>query len=157
MHDKKSVTFDKIVAQDIKVIQFIEQKAYPNPWSDRIMLDCINAGYQCIKMSSAEAPDVIKAYAFLMIGVDESHLLNVTVDPQFQRQGLAQKMMHRLFLISRINRAKQMILEVREGNLAAVNLYQKLGFKTIGTRRNYYQYNGVKEDALVMSCQVVKT
>ena len=50
-----------------------------------------------------------------------------------------------------------MILEVRASNLAAVNLYQKLGFKTIGTRRNYYQYNGVKEDALVMSCQVVKT
>lgn len=157
MHDKKSVTFDKIVAQDIKAIQTIEQVAYPNPWSDRIMLDCLNAGYQCIKMSDDTEIDVIKAYAFLMIGVDESHLLNVTVDPQFQRQGLAQKMMHRLFLISRINRAKQMILEVRASNLAAVNLYQKLGFKTIGTRRNYYQYNGVKEDALVMSCQVVKT
>lgn len=152
MHDKKTNTFNKIAAQDIKAIQVIEQQAYPNPWSDRIMLDCIKAGYQCIKMSDESDPDVIKAYAFMMIGVDESHLLNITVNPELQRQGLAKQMMHRLFLISRINHAKQMILEVRASNEPAINLYQKLGFKTIGTRKNYYQYNGIKEHAIVMSC-----
>ena len=156
MHDKKTIIFNKIAAQDIKAIQVIEQQAYPNPWSDRIMLDCINAGYQCIKMSHEDTPESIKAYAFLMIGVEESHLLNITVDPVLLRQGLARKLMHRLFLISRINHATQMILEVRASNEAAIGLYQKLGFKTIGTRRNYYQYNGIKEDAVVMSCIVVK-
>ncbi|WP_154224026.1 ribosomal protein S18-alanine N-acetyltransferase [Marinicella rhabdoformis] len=156
MHDKKTIIFNKIAAQDVKLIQDIERQAYPNPWSDRIMLDCINAGYQCIKMMREEEPEKIIAYAFLMIGVEESHLLNITVDPQLQRQGLAKQMMHRLFLISRINRGKQMILEVRASNEAAIGLYQKLGFKKIGNRRNYYQYNGTKEDAVVMSCAVHK-
>lgn len=162
MHDKKAIIFSKICPDDVSLLQIIEKQAYPNPWSEKIMHDCIQAGYQCIKMTPENEPEIILAYAFMMMGHEESHLMNITTAPEFLRQGLAQKMLHRLMLISRINHAKQMILEVRSGNPAAIALYHKHGFKTIGTRKNYYQYQGpngerVKEDAIVMSCEVIKS
>ncbi len=146
----------------MSLLQIIEKQAYPNPWSEKIMLDCIKAGYQCIKMTPENEQENILAYAFMMMGHEESHLLNITTAPAFLRQGLAQKMLHRLLLIGRINHAKQMILEVRSGNPAAIALYQKQGFKKIGTRKNYYQYPGlngerIKEDAIVMSRAVITT
>lgn len=155
MYDKKTIIFSKINDEDVESIQIIEQQAYPNPWSPKIMTDCIKAGYQCVKMTSESSPNDILAYAFMMLGVEESHLLNITTAPEFQRKGLAKLMLHRLLLISRINHAKQMVLEVRESNQAAVYLYEKEGFKIIGTRKNYYQYlnvrgDRVKENALVM-------
>lgn len=123
------------------------------------MQDCVNAGYQCIKGAVETAPDEVACYAFLMIGFEESNLLNLSVNPQYQRQSLASQMLHRLMLISRINHAKQMWLEVREGNLPAIGLYQKHGFVQIGKRKNYYTYinqkgKKIKEHAIVMSTKI---
>ncbi len=159
MYDKKTIIFSKINTDDIPLLQIIEQQAYPNPWSAGIMLDCIKAGYQCLKISPKGQPQTIMAYAFLIIGVDESHLLNITTAPAYIRRGLAEHMLQQLFLISRINYAKTMILEVGSSNQAAMALYRKHGFAVIGERKNYYQYHNasgqkVKEHALVMSRSV---
>ncbi len=123
------------------------------------MQDCVAAGYQCIKGTLATNPDEIVCYAFMMVGFEETNLLNISVNPQYQRQSLASQMLHRLMLVSRINQAKQMWLEVRESNLAAIRLYEKHGFNSIGKRRNYYIYTTVegrkvKEHAIVMAAKI---
>ena len=155
----KQLTFTPIQSEDLTQVMEIEQQIYPNPWSVRVMQDCIQAGYQCIKGQTAEHPDEIACYALMMIGYQESNLLNIGVNPKFQRQSLATQMMQRLFLISRINHAKHMWLEVRESNLAAINLYQKLDFKKAGLRKNYYKYTDssgtkIKEHAILMSKKI---
>ncbi|VAW43649.1 Ribosomal-protein-S18p-alanine acetyltransferase [hydrothermal vent metagenome] len=137
----------------------IEQQIYPNPWSVQVMQDCIQAGYQCIKGQTIEQPDEIACYALMMIGYQESNLLNIGVNPKFLRQSIASQMMHRLLLISRINHAKFMWLEVRESNQAAINLYQNFNFKNIGLRKNYYKYTDthgkkIKEHAILMSKKI---
>ena len=151
--------FTPIVLSDLPQIMQIEKQIYPNPWSSKVMQDCIKAGYQCIKGQINSKPEEIACYALMMIGYEESNLLNIGVNPKFQRQSMATQMMQRLFLISRINHAKHMWLEVRESNLAAINLYQKLDFKTIGKRKNYYKYTDakgtkVKEHAILMSKKI---
>jgi len=156
---KPKLIFNPIFIEDLTRIMPIERQIYPNPWSTRIMQDCIQAGYQCIKGQINSKPEEIACYALMMIGYEESNLLNIGVNPKFQRQSLATQMMQRLFLISRINHAKLMWLEVRESNQAAINLYQKLDFKTIGKRKNYYKYTDaegtkVKEHAILMSKKI---
>lgn len=121
----------------------------------------MSAGYQCIKGTLSSHPDEVACYAFMMIGFEESNLLNISVNPKFQRQSLASKLLHHLLLISRINHAKHMWLEVRESNQAAINLYQKHHFDVIGKRKNYYKYQDdagktVKEHALLMSRKVTR-
>lgn len=137
----------------------IETKIYPNPWPKKVMYDCLDAGYQCIKGTDVNQPNTVLCYAFLMIGYQESNLLNIGVNPDFQRQALATQMLHRLLLISRINRAKHMWLEVRASNQPAIKLYKKFNFKQVGLRKNYYQYidtagKKIKEHALLMSKNV---
>jgi ribosomal-protein-alanine N-acetyltransferase len=153
------LTFSPITLEDLDPIMSIEQQIYPNPWSVQVMQDCIQAGYQCIKGISSEYPDEVACYALMMIGYQESNLLNIGVNPKFQRQSIASQMMHRLLLISRINQAKYMWLEVRESNHAARGLYQKLNFETIGLRKNYYKYinaegEKIKEHAILMSKKI---
>jgi len=123
------------------------------------MQDCVTAGYQCIKGSIENKADEVACYAFMMIGFEESNLLNISVNPTYQRQSLASQMLHRLMLISRINHAKQMWLEVRESNVAAIRLYEKHDFVPIGKRRNYYKYTNqagqkIKEHAIVMAAKI---
>lgn len=153
---KNKIIFSKINEDDWAQIINIEQQIYPNPWPLKTMQDCQKAGYQCIKGCYEDQPDEIICYAFLMIGFEESNLLNISVNPAYQRQNIGSQLLHRLLLISRINHAKQLWLEVRESNEPAIRLYQKHGFERIGLRKNYYQYldcsgKKVKEHAILMS------
>ena len=157
---KPQLTFGPIELEDLPQIMRIEEQIYPNPWSVKIMHDCIDGGYQCVKGFYAQNPKQIACYAFLMLGFEEANLLNISVHPQLQRQSLASQMLHRMLLICRINHAKHIWLEVRESNLPAIKLYEKHHFKDIGRRKNYYKYQDhnhhtIKEHAIIMSRKVV--
>ncbi|MFC3192998.1 ribosomal protein S18-alanine N-acetyltransferase [Marinicella sediminis] len=158
---KNKLIFESFSAVDVPQIMSIEQQIYPNPWSEKIMFDCIKAGYQCIKGYQPEDPGKLVCYAVLMMGFEEANLLNIGVAPAYQRQSMGRQLMHRLLLICRINHAGHLWLEVRESNAAAIRLYQSFHFDTIGRRKNYYRYRDsqgklVKEDALLMSRKVVQ-
>ncbi|MGJ8663184.1 MAG: ribosomal protein S18-alanine N-acetyltransferase [Marinicella sp.] len=154
------LTFSHINSDDLAQVMVIEEQIYPNPWPKKTMQDCIEAGYQCIKGVKANKPNEIVCYAFLMIGFEESNLLNIGVNPIYMRQSMASKLLHHLLLISRINHAKHMWLEVRESNEAAKKLYANFNFKEIGRRKNYYKYTDqqgkkIKEHAILMSRKIM--
>ena len=91
-------------------------------------------------------------YFVAMKGVDEVHLLNITVAPDYQRQGFARLMLDALTLWSRGQNAEWLWLEVRISNTRARQVYEQYGFKYVGTRRNYYPQSAFqREDAVVMS------
>ncbi len=141
---------------DLPQIMHIEKQIYPNPWPIKLMQDCMNEGYQCIKGNFKDQADEVVCYALMMIGYRESNLLNISVNPKFQRQSIATQLMEQLLLISRINHAQQIWLEVRESNQAAIKLYEKFNFIKVGLRKNYYKYTNsegknIAEHAILMS------
>ena len=86
-----------------------------------------------------------------MQGVDEVHLLNITVDPRYQGQGWGRVLLDALALWARAQRAQWLWLEVRTGNARAQQVYQRYGYRRVGERKNYYPAEGGREDAIVMS------
>jgi len=111
------------------------------------MADCIKAHYQCVTL---RLHSELIGYACMLIGVGESHLLNLSVAPIHQRKGYAERLLQHMAYISRYWHCKKMLLEVRLSNLPAIRLYEKTGFQYIGRRKNYYRYDDIQEDALVM-------
>jgi ribosomal-protein-alanine N-acetyltransferase len=87
-----------------------------------------------------------------MPGYLESHLLNITTVPQHRRQGCARLLLEALQAWSRLQGAECLWLEVRASNEGARALYEQIGFRQVGRRRDYYPADGgQREDAVIMS------
>jgi len=136
-----------MLASDIDEVLRIEQASYAFPWTSGIFHDSLRVGYLCSVM---EVGFVLAAYGVLSAGAGEAHLLNVCVREQFRSRGLGRRMLQHLMMQARDDGARVMFLETRPSNLAAVRLYQALGFVQIGARRGYYQSVEGREDAIVM-------
>ena len=93
------------------------------------------------------ADGIIVASIEILRGVDDAEILNIETSPSHRRQGLAQSLLQEAFDWARQNQRQSIWLEVRAGHEAAVNLYRKMGFVKINTRKRYYSDG---EDALVM-------
>jgi [ribosomal protein S18]-alanine N-acetyltransferase len=131
---------------DLSAIESIEQRAYPTPWS-RSMFASELAKPTSICLGAFEGLDLI-GYVVNSRYVDAWHVMNVAVDPEFQRRGVATRLLERLFELTRDDERRGYTLEVRVTNEEAINLYEKLGFESRGVRRGYYTDN--REDALIM-------
>lgn len=95
----------------------VEQSAYSHPWTRGNFLDSIQAGYQ---LQALMGDDTLLGYFVAMEGVEEVHLLNITVAPEFQGQGWARLMLDALALWSRGQGARWLWLEVRASNARAM-------------------------------------
>ena len=131
---------------DLPQVCTIEQEASPHPWKAGHFADSLKSGHQCIV---AEQDDQIIGYAILMLVVDEAHLLILTVAKAHQKQGKGQQIMEHLTSLAVEKQCITLLLEVRESNHTAFNLYLNSGFCEIGQRRNYYADTG--EDAIIMA------
>lgn len=138
---------------ELNTVAAIEAAAYDFPWTRGNFIDSLAAGYLARVMR--ETDDVVVGYFIAMKGVDEMHLLNLTVAPAAQRQGHARRMLDELVTMCRSMDAPQLWLEVRESNERARRLYTRYGFRHIGVRRGYYPaLYGRREDADVMTLDV---
>lgn len=146
--DRIEVRFETLTPGRLDAVLHLEQQAYARPWVRANFEDSLTAGYQAQLLLAA---DTLLGYFVAMKGVDEVHLLNITVAPDYQRQGWAQVMLDALTLWARGQGAKQLWLEVRVGNARAIEVYEANGFRRVGQRKNYYPaMQGQREDALVM-------
>lgn len=80
--------------------------------------------------------------------LDETHITTLAVKPEFRRKKVGEALLQRILEDCYNNEIKYITLEVRVSNAAAIGLYEKYGFKSLGTRKGYYQNNN--EDALIM-------
>jgi [ribosomal protein S18]-alanine N-acetyltransferase len=147
--------FVPMTALHLDAVLRVENAAYPHPWSRGNFSDSLAAGYQA-QLLWAE-PDVLLGYFVAMKGVDEVHLLNITVAPAHQRQGWSRVMLDGLAVWARGQGAQWLWLEVRVSNARAKSVYEGYGFQRVGLRKNYYPTGGPggaaghREDAVVMS------
>ena len=146
------VRFEPLLAARIDVVLQIEQHVYAHPWSRTNFLDALQSGYQ-VQMLLAD--ETVLGYFVAMQGVDEVHLLNITVAPEFQGQGWSRVMLDALALWARGRSAQWLWLEVRVGNNRAIQVYEAQGYARVGVRKDYYPAgNGKREDAVVMGLRL---
>jgi ribosomal-protein-alanine N-acetyltransferase len=140
----------RMTLADLPQVMVIERLNYPFPWQDDIFEDCLKVGYSCWV---CEAMDKVLGYCLLSMGAGEAHILNISVDPAEQKQGIGRKMVLHLIAVAR-GKAETVFLEVRPSNLQAIALYEDIGFNEIGIRKNYYPAEDGREDALMMALQL---
>ena len=130
----------------------VEQQAYSHPWTRGNFLDALASGYETRLLWRG---DELLGYFVAMPGVEETHLLNITVAPSHQRQGWAKRLLDALVDWSRGQQAQWLWLEVRVSNHRAIAVYEAYGFRRVGERKRYYPAaHGEREDALVMSLRL---
>ena len=138
---------------DLAEVSVVEGQAYEFPWTRGNFIDSLAAGYLARQLRGAEGR--LLGYFIAMRGVDEMHLLNLTVAPVHQGRGHARRLLDELVLLCRAQRADRLWLEVRQSNERARALYLHYGFRHIGVRRGYYPaLHGKREDASVMSLEI---
>lgn len=135
---------------DLDAVVAIEQRAYSHPWSRGNFTDSLAAGYLAELWFDENGSEVL-GYLVAMAGVDELHLLNITVAPEHQGRGLGRQMMASLREHALAQGAATLWLEVRASNQRAQALYRGLGYTQVGLRRGYYPALQRREDAVVMS------
>jgi [ribosomal protein S18]-alanine N-acetyltransferase len=133
---------------DIDLVVQNEAAAYEHPWTKRIFIDCLRAGYQCWVLANKQK---IVAHGVMSVAVGECHLLTLCVHPDFQRHGFGRKVFKLLLDRAYKLEAAECFLEVRTGNESAITLYKSMGFTVIGERENYYPGKDGREDAFIMS------
>ena len=146
------MTFATLVEADLAPLMAIERFAYAHPWTLGNFADSLRAGYTGRGLWQGRT---LIGYSIVMPGVDEAHLLNVTVAPRVQRQGFGRILLDDVIATARGMAATRLFLEVRPSNLPAQALYLAYGFTQIGRRVQYYPAaHGKREDALVFALDV---
>ena len=140
---------EPLTVVDLGAVLAIENVAYEFPWTRGNFIDALAAGNHA--QGLRDAAGTLCAYCVAMAGVQEMHLLNLTVAPPYQHRGLARLMLDALVAASGAADARWLWLEVRESNQRAQTVYRRYGFEPIGVRRGYYPAaGGQREDAIVM-------
>ncbi|MEO8628857.1 MAG: ribosomal protein S18-alanine N-acetyltransferase [Betaproteobacteria bacterium] len=147
----ESALFRPMESDDLQQVLSIEQDIYTYPWTIGNFQDSLYAGYSCWIM---ECTGQMVGYGVLMIGVDEAHLLNLSVAQQWQSRGLGRALLQHFTNTARGYEALRMFLEVRPSNHNARNLYKDVGFTDLSIRRDYYPAQAGREDAILMGLEL---
>lgn len=137
--------------KDLDRINEIERYTNENPWSFKNFESSLNAGNSSIVL---KIENEIIGYAFFSVAATDSHLLNITVSKDYQRNGYGKKILEQVVFQSKVLGATVIFLEVRVSNDKAINFYESFGFKRDAIRYNYYE-GDPREDALLMSKQAL--
>jgi [ribosomal protein S18]-alanine N-acetyltransferase len=132
----------------------IEQQVYPRPWTFGLFLGEISQRASRVYLVARVGSDVV-GYAGMFRAIDDAHITTIAVDPAWQRQGIATRMLLALARAAVDRGCRNLTLEVRMSNSGAQALYQRFGFVPAGVRKGYYPETG--EDALVMWANDIDT
>ena len=135
----------RLAYADLPQVIAIERRAFPTPWSlAMFVLELSKPNGICL---AARRGEELRGYLVCSRYDRAWHIMNVAVDPDTRREGVASALLAEL--LTRVEDPDaHFTLEVRESNAAAIALYERFGFLAAGTRRRYYQDNG--EDAVIM-------
>jgi [ribosomal protein S18]-alanine N-acetyltransferase len=142
-----SFVFRKMREEDIDQILEVEHASFTTPWSREAFYNELHNNRFAVYLVLEENNKIL-GYCGAWIVIDEAHVTNVAILPEFRGRKLGEAIMRRMMSVAREMGAKSMTLEVRVTNHVAQSLYRKLGFQDGGIRKNYYSDN--QEDGLVM-------
>jgi ribosomal-protein-alanine N-acetyltransferase len=144
------VEIRRLAYPDLPQVMAIERRVFPTPWSlAMFVLELSKPSGVCLAATVRGADGRQRLVGYLICSRYDTvwHVMNVAVDLDHQRGGLASALLAELYAQVEDPHAR-FTLEVRRSNSVAIRLYEREGFRAAGMRRRYYQDNG--EDALVM-------
>ena len=124
----------------------LEKLCFNDPWSERSVASELTNPLSLWLV--ATEGDRVAGYVGSQTVIDETDMMNVAVDPEFRRQGIAENLVMELIGALREKGSRCLTLEVRASNEPAITLYEKLGFSQVGRRPKYYR--NPREDALIL-------
>jgi len=143
------LSFAPMSIDDLDQVVDIENRVYSHPWTYGNFVDSINSGYQCWTLR--DASQRLIGYFFVMLVVDEAHLLNISVHGDLHGRGIGKQLLDKVVTLARDHAMTSVLLEVRPSNTRAIAIYQRYGFVVIGIRPAYYPAAGdQREHAIVM-------
>ncbi|WAA11342.1 ribosomal protein S18-alanine N-acetyltransferase [Fervidibacillus albus] len=140
-------SFRILTTDDIDAIYQIEKSSFSSPWTKEAFIRELTMNPYAIYIG-AELDGKMVAYGGVWVIIDEAHITNIAVLPEFRGKKIGEKLLMKMLETVMVKGAKRATLEVRVSNIVAQNLYRKFGFVNGGIRKGYYSDN--QEDALVM-------
>lgn len=122
---------------DVKEVAKIEKEGFSQPWSEKGFLDALKLEDNIILV--AEEKGEILGYECTYVSFDEGEITNIAVRSTEKRKGTGSNLIKQLQQCAIEKGVKTIVLEVRVSNTPAIRLYEKMGFKNIGTRKNLYE------------------
>lgn len=132
---------------DIDEIVELEKLCFATPWSRESLLYDATENHMSAYIV-AELEGHVVGYVGIWVILDEGHINNVAVSPEYRRLQIGSRLIDTMIKATQAEGVKSHTLEVRAGNEPAKKLYAKFGFKEAGVRKGYYEDNG--EDAIIM-------
>ena len=143
---EEEIAFSSLEGADVEEVLEIERASFPSPWTRGMFMEELSRKDFAFFITGKIKNRIISYGGFWLV-LDEAHLGNLAVHPDFRRQGIGERTLKELIGTAKSNKAKLMTLEVRESNEKARALYKKFGFKLIAMRKKYY--SDTDEDAYV--------
>ena len=153
-----SISFNRLTSIEIPSVLSIEERNSDYPWTQLQFTTSIeNSNNLCYSLS---LKGKTIGYLIAMFSIDSADILNIGIDPEFQRKGHGTALLNYLIKELRKRHIGEILLEVRVGNKSAIQFYKKQGFKEISVRKDYYMNNSnnrsQREDGIIMRIEIPK-
>lgn len=141
----------KMDLSDLNVISNILISDFDDFWNYNVFKEELlnNSSYYYKVVKNNE----IVGFAGIWICIDEANIMNIVTKKNYRNNGIATLLLKHLINLANSLNLKSITLEVNENNLTAINLYKKLGFITLGTRKKYYNN---EKNALIMTKTLIE-
>ena len=130
----------------ISLVAEIERQIFSIPWSEKAFRDSMESDNTIYIV--AKENNNVAGYAGMYLSFEEGNITNVAVNPLSRRKGIGEKIVRDILNRAYEKGVRDVFLEVRETNSVAIALYEKIGFKEEGIRKNFY--DKPRENALIM-------
>lgn len=138
---------------DIPGVMEIEDRSFPTPWSESSFRhELLENPYASLFVIRAADAARVLGFACVWVIDEEMKINNIAIHPEHRGRGLGALLLRFLLDFAAAQGCREVTLEVRPSNVAALRLYVRAGFRAAGRRRNYY--TDTREDALVMTLRV---
>ena len=139
-------SIERLTSEKISGVAELEELCFSLPWSKKaleLLCNGENVGFVAL-----DGEKRVVAYGGMVCVLDEGQITNIAVHPDFRRRKIGEHIVSALLGYGEEKGISLYSLEVRESNKAAISLYQKLGFISVGNRKNFY--SNPSENAIIM-------
>ena len=140
------IVFTEMKAEHVPQVAQLEKLCFADPWSEMSIESELKSiwSYWVVAVEDEQ----VVGYVGSQSSIDETDVMNIAVHPDWRRRGIAESLIDYLIKDLKNRGSHALMLEVRVSNDPAIALYEKLGFRQVGLRKNYYR--NPKEDALIL-------
>ena len=138
--------FLEMKAVHVPQVAALEKLCFADPWSENSVASELNNDLALWLVAMND--DTVVGYIGSQTVAGVTDVMNIAVHPDWRRRGIAQSLIECLVVELKNRGSEALMLEVRASNAPAIALYEKLGFRQVGRRPNYYR--NPKEDALIL-------